>query len=166
VVSWPQGVAARGEIRSQFHHVIDVAPTILEAAGIPEPQRVHGIDQRPIEGVSMLYSFADGAAPDRHVTQYFEMVGNRGVYHQGGTVTLSVDGTPVGEGRVGATVPMLFSLDETADIGRDTASPVSDDYSGEGSVFGGSVAWVRLDVGEAVHEIPAEDQLRIAFARQ
>ena len=87
---------------------------------------------------------------------------------KGGTVTLSIDGRRVGEGRVEATVPMLFSLDETADIGRDTASPVSDDYTGPGSVFEGSVAWVRLDVGDAAleQEIPAEDRLRIAFARQ
>jgi arylsulfatase len=87
---------------------------------------------------------------------------------KGGTVTLSIDGQPVGEGRLPMTVPMLYSLDETADIGRDTASPVSDDYTGPGSVFQGSVAWVRLDVGAAAAEqqIPAEDRLRIAFARQ
>jgi arylsulfatase len=356
VVAWPNGFAARGELRHQFHHVIDIAPTILEAAGIPEPERVHGIEQRPIEGTSMAYTFSDGAAPDRHDTQYFEMVGNRGIYHRGwtavtkhatpwiaaaqlppldqdtwelydtdadwsqardlagempeklaelqarfleeagkfqvlplddrrierfdarvagrpvivagetqtlysgvgrlteatvlntknrshavtaqvtvagdrasgvimaqggefggwslylkdgrpvychnflgvqqfkvaagealgagthevrmhfaydggglgkgGTVTLSVDGRQVGEGRVGATVPMIFSLDETADIGRDTASPVSNDYTGAGSVFEGTVAWVRLDVGQAIDEIPPEDRLRIAFARQ
>lgn len=66
------------------------------------------------------------------------------------------------------TVPMLFSLDETADIGRDTASPVSDDYTGKTSVLQGSVEWVRLEVGDAIaeHEIPAEDRIRIAFARQ
>jgi arylsulfatase len=63
---------------------------------------------------------------------------------------------------------MLFSLDETADIGRDTASPVSDDYTSPGSVFGGSVEWVRLDVGDAAleQEVPVDDRLRIAFARQ
>ncbi|HEX5829012.1 MAG TPA: arylsulfatase [Candidatus Limnocylindrales bacterium] len=358
VVSWPNGFKARGELRHQFHHVIDVAPTILEAAGIPEPERVHGIEQRPIEGTSMAYSFDAGDAPERHETQYFEMVGNRGIYHQGwtavtkhatpwiaqaqlpaldedrwelydtrtdwsqahdlaaempeklaelqalfieearkfnvlplddrrierfdarvagrpviaagesqmlyggvgrlteatvlslknrshavtsrvtvsdasgtgvimaqggefggwalylvdgrpaychnflglqrfkvaageavgagshevrmdfaydggglgkgGTVTLSVDGRPVGEGRIGATVPMLFSLDETADIGRDTASPVSDDYTAERSAFPGTVEWVRLDIGDAAqaHEVPAEDRIRIAFARQ
>ena len=358
VVSWPRGFAPRGELRHQFHHVIDIAPTILEAAGIPEPARVHGIEQRPLEGVSMAYSFEDGAAPDRHETQYFEMLGNRGIYHQGwtavtkhatpwiaagqlppfgedvwelydttadwsqarnlasempeklaelkalfleearkfqvlplddrrierfdarvagrpvivagetqtlyagvgrltestvlnvknrshavtarvtvpaagaggvimaqggefggwslylhggrpaychnflgiqrfkvvadeavapgthevrmdfaydggglgkgGTVTLSFVGGMVGGGRVAATVPMLFSLDETADIGRDTASPVSDDYTARDSVFEGSVEWVRLDVGEAAldQEVPGEDRARIAFARQ
>ena len=69
---------------------------------------------------------------------------------------------------MGVTVPMLFSLDETADIGRDTASPVSDDYTGPGSEFQGIVDWVRLDVGDAAleQEVPAEDRIRIAFARQ
>jgi arylsulfatase A-like enzyme len=356
VVSWPAGFEARGELRHQFHHVIDVAPTILEAAGIPEPERVHGVEQRPMEGVSMVPTFADAAAPEHHETQYFEMVGNRGIYNRGwtavtkhatpwiaaaqlpaleddvwelydtsadwtqardlaaempeklaelkalflqeaakyqvlplddrrierfdarvagrpvvvagdsqvlyggvgrlteatvlnmknrshavtariavandqargvimaqggafggwslylrdgrpvychnflgvqrfkvaaeepvgpgshevrmdfaydggglgkgGTVTLSIDGRAVGTGRIGATVPMLFSLDETADIGRDTASPVSDDYDGPGSEFQGSITYVRLDVGEALNEVPAEDRLRIAFARQ
>jgi arylsulfatase len=85
VVHWPNGIQARGEIRSQFHHVIDVAPTILEAAGLPEPQSVNGIAQDPLEGVSMAYSFDDGRAAERHETQYFEMFCNRGIYHKGWT---------------------------------------------------------------------------------
>jgi arylsulfatase A-like enzyme len=85
IVHWPKGIKAKGEIRSQFHHVIDVAPTILEAAGLPEPISVDGIQQRPIEGVSMLYSFKDNNAAERHETQYFEMAGNRGIYHKGWT---------------------------------------------------------------------------------
>ena len=85
IVSWPKGIKAKGEIRSQFTHVIDVAPTILEAAGIPEPVSVDGIQQDPIEGVSMLYAFDDGRAPERHDTQYFEILGNRGIYHKGWT---------------------------------------------------------------------------------
>ena len=85
IVHWPKGITAKAEVRSQFHHVIDVAPTILEAAGIPEPVFVNGIQQHPIEGTSMLYSFNDGDAPDRHETQYFEMFGNRGIYHKGWT---------------------------------------------------------------------------------
>ena len=357
VVSWPSGFQARGELRAQFHHVIDIGPTILDVAGIPEPTHVNGVEQRPMEGVSMVYAFDDAAAPERHETQYFEMVGNRGIYHRGwtavtkhatpwiaaaqlppldqdvwelydtttdwsqardlaaempeklaelqalfieearkyqvlplddrrverfdarvagrpvlvrgdsqtlfagmgrlteatvlnvknrshavtarvtvaeggaggvifaqggefggwalyvtdgrptychnflglqrfkvqgdaqlepgphevrmefaydggglgkgGTVSLSVDGRSVGEGRIGATVPMLYSLDETADIGRDTASPVSDDYTGEESLFRGRVDWVRIDVGEAAdQQVPPEDRLRIALARQ
>ncbi len=85
IVHWPKGIRSKGEIRSQFHHVIDVAPTILEAAGLPEPISVNGVQQRPIEGVSMLYAFNDASAADRHETQYFEMFGNRGIYHKGWT---------------------------------------------------------------------------------
>ena len=85
IVHWPKGIKAKGEIRSQFHHVIDVAPTILEAAGLPEPVSVNGVQQDPIEGVSMLYSFNDAKAAERHETQYFEMFGNRGIYHKGWT---------------------------------------------------------------------------------
>jgi arylsulfatase len=85
IVHWPKGIKAKGEIRTQFHHVIDVASTILEAAGIPEPTFVNGAQQKPYEGVSMLYSFNDAKAAERHETQYFEMFGNRGIYHKGWT---------------------------------------------------------------------------------
>jgi len=85
IVHWPKGIKAKGEQRFQFHHVIDVAPTILEAAGLPEPLVVNGVQQKPIEGVSMLYSFNDAKAAERHETQYFEMFGNRGIYHKGWT---------------------------------------------------------------------------------
>jgi arylsulfatase len=82
-VRWPKGIKAKGQVRGQFHHVIDIAPTILECAGLPQPVQVHGVTQKPIEGVSMAYTFDDAKAADRHVTQYFEMFGNRGIYHQG-----------------------------------------------------------------------------------
>ena len=82
---WPKGVTKKGEVRTQFHHVIDVAPTILEAAGLPQPLFVNGVQQHPIEGVSMAYSFNDPKAADKHETQYFEMAGNRGIYHKGWT---------------------------------------------------------------------------------
>ena len=85
IVHWPSGFAARGEVRSQFHHVIDVAPTVLEAAGLPQPTAVNGVAQQPIEGVSMAYSFDGATEADRHETQYFEMFCNRGIYHQGWT---------------------------------------------------------------------------------
>jgi arylsulfatase A-like enzyme len=360
IVYWPRGIEARGEVRSQFHHVIDVAPTVLEAAGLPQPARVDGVEQHPIEGVSMLYSFDEAGAPERRETQYFEMFCNRGIYHEGwaavtrhstpwmmvpelpaleddiwelydtstdwsqaqdlaaempdklaelkqlwleearkynvlplddrrverfnadlagrptliggtsqllfggmgrlteasvvniknkshavtaelvvpesgaegvivaqggafagwslyakggkpvycynllglqrfkvegdasippgehqvrmefaydggglakgGTVSLYVDGNPVGEGRVDGTVPMIFSADETADVGSDTASPVSDDYTSEASVFTGTVNWVQIDLGEdaedADHLITPEERLRVAMARQ
>lgn len=83
VMHWPKGVKAKGDIRSQFHHVIDVAPTVLEAAGLPQPKSVNGVTQRPMDGVSMLYSAEDAKAPERRKTQYFEMFGNRGIYHDG-----------------------------------------------------------------------------------
>jgi arylsulfatase A-like enzyme len=85
IVHWPKGFTSRGELRSQFHHVIDVAPTILEAAKLPAPTFVNGVMQEPLHGVSMAYSFDDPKAAERHETQYFEMVCNRGIYHQGWT---------------------------------------------------------------------------------
>ena len=83
VMHWPKGIKAKGEVRSQFHHVIDVAPTALEAAQIPQPTMVNGVKQRPMDGVSMLYSADAPKAPDQRTTQYFEMFGNRGIYHEG-----------------------------------------------------------------------------------
>src|SRR5919109_293724 len=85
IVHWPNGFRSRGEVRSQFHHVIDVAPTVLEAAGLPEPTAVNGVQQMPLHGVGMRYSFDEPGAAERRETQYFEMFVNRGIYHQGWT---------------------------------------------------------------------------------
>lgn len=85
IVHWPRGITARGEMRHQFHHVIDFAPTCLEVAGLPQPQIVNGVAQQPVAGVSMAYSFDDADAPERRETQYFEILGNRGIYHKGWT---------------------------------------------------------------------------------
>ncbi len=82
-IQWPKGIKAKGELRTQFHHVIDVAPTVLEAADLPEPRVVNGVPQRPMDGTSMVYSFDDAKAKDRHIIQYFEMFGNRAMYHDG-----------------------------------------------------------------------------------
>jgi arylsulfatase len=82
VIHWPEGIEASG-LRSQFSHVIDIAPTILEAAGLPEPEIVNGTPQTPIEGTSLLYAFNDADAPEQHTTQYFEMFGNRAIYRDG-----------------------------------------------------------------------------------
>jgi N-sulphoglucosamine sulphohydrolase, C-terminal len=359
IVHWPNGIKAKGELRSQFAHVIDVAATILEVAGLPEPKVVDGVEQRPLEGVSMAYSFDDATAAGRHETQYFEVFCNRGIYHEGwtavtrhstpwvmvplpcfdddvwelydtntdwsqahdiaaehpeklaelqqlwldearkhgvlplddrrierfnpdlagrpelvggksqllfggmnrltensviniknkshsvtaqlnvpdsgaegviiaqggafagwslyakeskpvycynllglqrfkiegdsqipsgahqvrmefaydggglakgGTVTLYLDGNQVGQGRVEGTIPMIFSADETADLGSDTATQVSDDYTASGSVFTGTVEWVQIDIDEAAenldHLITPEERLRVAMARQ
>jgi arylsulfatase len=359
IVHWPAGIKAKGEIRSQFSHVIDVATSILDAAGIPEPLSVNGVQQMPLHGRSMVPSFADPDAPEFRETQYFEMFVNRGVYHQGwtactrhstpwefgtglpaydddvwelyapgdwtqahdvsadnpemlhklqrlflieatrygvlplddrrverfnpdlagrptlihgksqlmfsgmkrlsensvlalknkshsvtaqlevpdggaagviiaqggsfggwslyakegrpvycynlagltqtkiegtepiapgehqvrvefaydggglgkgGKVTLFVDGEEVGDGQLGATIPMLFSADETTDVGSDTGTPVSDDYGLRGNEFNGKVTWVQLDIDENAedvdHLITPEERMRVAMARQ
>jgi len=358
IVHWPKGFKAKGEVRSQFHHLIDVGPTILDVAGIPEPTFVHGIQQMPFHGVSMAYAFEDGSAADRRETQYFEVACNRGIYHKGwsavtrhsvpwlfgaqlppldedvwelydtatdwsqahdlaaehpdklrelqrlwlieavkynvlplddrrierfnsdiagrpvlvkgdaqllyggmtrlsensvlnlknkshsvtaevevpkggangviiaqggafagwslylhegkpkychnlaglmrfyvesrrkvpagkhqvrmefaydggglakgGTSTLFIDGKKVGEGRINATVPMIYSGDETCDLGVDTGTPVSEDYTSESSHFTGTVKWVELQIGDDGHDhlISAEDRMRVATAIQ
>ena len=359
IIHWPNGIKTKGEVRAHFHHVIDVAPTVLDAAGVPEPKVVHGVTQKAMEGVSMRYAFDDAAAAERRPTQYFEMFCNRGVYdkgwtavtrhstpwvltelppfaddtwelydtntdwsqahdlaaevpekleelkalfmeearkynvlplddrrverfnadlagrpvlvkgsaqllfggmerlsehaviniknkshavtaeievpeggadgviisqggafagwslyvkngkpkycynlfgvrhfyvegeteiqpgtHQvriefdydggglgkGGTVSLYLDGDKTGEGRVEGTVPMMFSGDETCDVGSDTASPVSDDYTVQGSRFTGTVGWVQIELADAAedldHLISPDERLKIAMARQ
>ncbi len=359
IVHWPNGIAEEGGLRSQFTHCIDVAPTILEAAGLPEPTMVNGVLQSPMEGTSMLYAFDGADAPERHDLQYFEMFGNRGLYYKGwsavtkhrtpwilvggttvafdddvwelydgrsdysqardlakehpdklhelqrlwlieavkhdvlplddrggerlssdlagrptlvhgtrqmlfpgmgrlsensviniknksfsvtaeidvpaggahgvivaqggrfggwsvyakdgrlkfvynvlgiqefateadaavpqgthqvrmefvydggglakgGDVTLFHDGVPVGSGRVGATQPMIFSADETTDVGYESGTPVSPDYSPRSSRFSGRIHWVQIDVGDDDHDhlVDPDERLRIAMARQ
>ena len=83
VLHWPAGIAARGEVRHQFHHVIDILPTVLDVAGLPLPETVNGVPQQPVEGTSMRYSFDDPDAAERRGTQYFEMIGNRAIFHEG-----------------------------------------------------------------------------------
>jgi arylsulfatase A-like enzyme len=358
IVHWPNGFEAKGEQRNQFHHVIDVAATILQVAGLPEPTFVNGIQQMPYHGVSMAYAFDQSDAAEARETQYFEVACNRGIYHQGwtavtrhsvpwdfgaelpaldddvwelydtsvdwsqardlaaehpeklrdlqrlwlieavkynvlplddrrierfnsdiagrptltkektqilydgmirlsensvlnmknkshsvtaevvvpdggatgvlvaqggafagwslylhdgkpkychnlaglmrfyaeaaeevpagthqvrmeftydggglakgGTAVLYIDGGKVGEGRIDATVPMIYSGDETCDVGRDTGTPVSEDYTGTTSHFTGRVNWVRLDIGDDDHDhlISPEDRMRVATAIQ
>jgi arylsulfatase A-like enzyme len=358
IVHWPNGFKARGEVRSQFHHLIDVAATVLDAAGLPEPTFVNGIQQMPLHGVSMAYAFDDPKAPEARETQYFEVACNRAIYHQGwtavtrhsvpwrfgdtlpaldddvwelydtntdwsqahdvaakypekleqlkrlwlieavkynvlplddrrierfnpdiagrpvlvkgntqilyggmgrlsensvinlknkshavtaefvvpdgggkgvliaqggafagwslylhdgkpkychnlaglirlyveadtavpagehqvrmefayaggglgkgGDVTLYIDGDKVGEGNIAATVPMIYSADETCDIGYDTGTPVSEDYTSQNSRFNGTVKWVQLDAGLDSHDhlITPEERFRVAAAMQ
>jgi len=112
----------------------------------------------------------DSAIPPGEHQVRMEFAYDGGGLGKGGTVSLYVDGEPVGTGRVEGTVPMIFSADETADVGSDTASPVSDDYTSADSVFTGTVRWVQIDLGEdaedADHMISPEQRLRVAMARQ
>ena len=117
IVHWPKGIKAKGEVRSQFHHVIDVAPTVLEAANLPEPTFVDGIQQKSYEGVSMLYSFNDGKAAERHETQYFEIIGNRGIYHKGWTA-VTKHRTPWTTGAI-KTIPFDDDVWELYDTNTD-----------------------------------------------
>jgi arylsulfatase len=113
---------------------------------------------------------ADAAIPPGTHQVRMEFAYDGGGAAKGGTVTLYLDGETTGEGRVEATVPLIFSADETADVGRDTASPVSDDYDGESSVFTGTVNWVQIDLTDdaedADHFIAPGERLRVAMARQ
>jgi len=106
VVSWPARIAARGELRSQFHHVVDIAPTLLEAAGIQAPARVDGIEQQPVDGVSLAYSWESPKAPDRRTSQVFELNGNAALYQEGWMASTTPRRTPWG----GLRAP---GLDET-----------------------------------------------------
>jgi len=110
IVHWPNGFSSRGEVRHQFHHIIDVAPTILDVAGLTEPVFVHGIQQQPYHGVSMRYCFDDPDAAERRETQYFEMFCNRGIYHKGWTA-VTRHSTPWDP-----TVPMPLFDDDTWEL--------------------------------------------------
>jgi arylsulfatase len=101
VISWPARIKDKGGIRTQFHHVIDIMPTILEAVGVPAPTSINGVAQKPIEGVSMVSTFDDAKSPSKHTTQYFEMFGNRAIYH---------------DGWVAATTPGVAPWDTAAEV--------------------------------------------------
>jgi hypothetical protein len=120
VVSWPARIKDHGGIRRQFHHHIDITPTILDSAGVPAPIRVNGVDQKPMEGVSMLYTFDDAEAEDRHTTQYFELVGTRAIYHDGwwaGT-RHGQDGRAASAGAVPLDQDVWELYDMTTDFGH------------------------------------------------
>jgi len=130
LVHWPSRITGTGGVRSQFCHVIDVAPTILEAAGIPEPTMVNGVLQSPMEGTSMAYTFGDATAPERHDQQYFEMFGNRGIYHKGWSA-VTKHRTPwilVGDGQVAFDDDVWELYDGSADESqaRDLAAEMPD----------------------------------------
>lgn len=153
VVHWPKGIKARGEVRSQWHHVIDIAPTILEAAGLPEPKSVNGTPQRPMDGVSMVYSFADAAAQDRHKTQYFEIFGNRGIYHDG-WLAHTVHKAPW-EGKARSAYKddtwMLYHVAQDFSAATDVASAHPDKLKELQALF--------LNEAAANHVLPLDDRL-------
>jgi arylsulfatase A-like enzyme len=125
VISWPARITDAGGIRSQWHHVIDITPTILESTKLPAPKIVNGVKQKPLEGVSMVYSFDNAKAPTRHRTQYFEMFGNRGIYHDGWTavtrhsIPWDVSGTPP---KFSADKWELYNTNDDFSESRDLAS--------------------------------------------
>jgi arylsulfatase len=123
IVHWPGGIEEKGGVRNQFSHCIDVAPTVLEAAGIPEPTFVNGVMQSPMEGTSMLYSFNDAEAPEEHDLQYFEMFGNRGIYFDGwfaGTVHIKPWGSV--ENRFSEDTWELYHVAEDFSMANDVAA--------------------------------------------
>ncbi|TWU67048.1 arylsulfatase [Crateriforma conspicua] len=143
VVHWPDGIQSKGELRSQWHHVIDVVPTILEAIGVPQPKVVDGIPQRPIEGVSMVYSFDNPDAADRHTIQYFEMFGNRALY-QNGWMARTIHSPPWGEpqNRIADDVWELYNVAEdfsmstnVADQHPDKLAELQDRFIGEAIAY-------------------------------
>jgi arylsulfatase len=117
VISWPARIQDKGGIRTQFHHVIDLYPTILEAAGVQSPSEMNGVEQSPVEGVSMAYTYADAKAASQRQTQYFEMLGNRAIYHDG-WVAATTPPTPPWVA-VSGDVPVLDYKWELYDVNAD-----------------------------------------------
>jgi hypothetical protein len=126
IVHWPAGIAQGGQLRQQFHHVIDILPTVLDCAGIPLPATVDGVTQKPVEGVSMRYAFDDAQARDRRRTQYFEMCGNRGIYHEGWMAVtrhgIPWEMIPEGGRRFSDDVWELYDIDNDSSQSRDLAA--------------------------------------------
>lgn len=157
VIHWPKGIKSKGELRSQFHHVIDVAPTILEVAGLPEPKIVNGTPQAPIEGVSMAYSFDNAKAAGRHTTQYFEMFGNRAIYHDGwfaGTVH-KAPWEPKVRGPLADDVWELYDIRSDFSLANNLAAANPKKLAELQSVF--------MKEAEKYHALPIDDRLLERF---
>ncbi len=156
VVNWPKGIKEKGGLRTQWHHIIDIAPTVLEAAGLPEPGVVHGVPQQPIQGVSMLYTFNDAKAPSRRHTQYFEMAGNRGIYQDGWFATTVH--RPPWEAKPRATFDKdkweLYNVEKDFSCAHDLAATYPDKLEKLKGVF--------LEEAVKYHVLPLDDR---AFER-
>jgi arylsulfatase len=152
VVHWPKGIQAKNEVRSQWHHVIDVAPTVLDAAGLPEPTSVDGTPQIPIQGVSMMYSFIDPKAADRHLTQYFEIGGNRAIYHDG-WLAGTIHGAPwdqVPRHKLTEDVWELYDTRGDFSLAHDLAAATPDKLKEMQDLF--------MKEAEANHVLPLDDR--------
>ncbi len=153
VVHWPKGIKARNEIRTQFSHVIDVAPTILEAAGLPEPTMVNGTPQIPMEGTSLVYSFEDANAPERHTTQYFEISGNRAIYHEGWLARTIHRAPWESKGRhpLADDVWQLYNTRDDFSLANDVAAAHPDKLAEMKALF--------ISEAEKYHVLPIDDRL-------
>ena len=120
VLSWPERIKDRGGLRSQFCSVIDIMPTILEAVGVAAPTSINGVAQKPVEGTSLVYTFEDSTAPSKHTTQYFEMFGNRAIYHDGWVAATTPEVAPwdtaaESEGRIPPVLEYKWELYKVSD---------------------------------------------------
>ena len=152
VVHWPEGIKEKGGLRTQWHHIIDIAPTVLEAAGLPEPKVVLGAPQTPLQGVSMLYTMDDPAAKTRRTTQYFEMAGNRGIYHDGWFATTVH--RPPWEAKSRATFENdtweLYNVDEDFSCAHDLAAENPEKLEQLKAIF--------LEEAVKYHVLPLDDR--------
>ncbi|WP_395331753.1 arylsulfatase [Novosphingobium sp. BL-8H] len=121
VIHWPKGIAAKGEIRHQYHHCTDIVPTILECCGVPMPEALDGVKQAPLAGVSMRYSFDDTSAPTTKETQYYEMCGTRGIWHKGWKAAAEHGPLPSDQGHFDKDRWQLFNTEEDRSEARDLA---------------------------------------------
>ena len=145
IVTWPRGITARGELRSHYAHLIDMVPTVLEALQLDPPAAIAGVTQSPIEGVSFAHTFDDNAAPTRHLTQYFEMLGHRSIYHDGWRAVCPWPGTSF------------------AESGRTFGDPITADRLSELDAGGWELYHVAEDVAETTNLADQEPARLIAM---
>lgn len=153
IIQWPAGIKAKGEVRSQFGHVIDIAPTVYEISKIPAPKVVNGIEQDPIEGTSLAYTFNDAKAKERHTVQYFEMFGNRGIY-QDGWFARTIH-RPAWKLKPDTTLQEdkweLFNTENDFSLVNDVASKNADKLKAMQELF--------MQQAEKLHVLPIDDRL-------